>query len=1014
MLVLEPALYLVTGFCSFGALSHLADNNLPRMRRTQLLMGVLCLFMVIANLATLRMFAADGLDAFLPAARVNWAAVGAVYLCLLWFIALYTGVQPRWLLGSLSAVFVATWCFNWVEPFTLQFNARPTLQSIELPWGEHWKRAVGRSHPGAMAFLFAIVCSIGYGVYALRNMERRPGRGWVILGLGLFAFSTALATPSRLGVLDIPPPGAFFLPLTLMAFSLALQTEARALLALNQMLIDQLPTNIYVRDLAGRIMFVNQAYARSNGVDAARIQGLTPEAVWPGGRGATLRARDREVLQAMAMVEVEEVVDIDEQPHHFLVQRFPIRLPSGGVIGVAGVAADITDHKQMEHALRVLSADLERQVEERTHALVAQAHDLREAKERAEDAAASKGQFLANMSHEIRTPINAITGMAYLAEKSAVDAHQRDQLHKIQRAAQHLLGLLNDILDFSKVEAGKLDIETIDFALDQVLQNLATVVAGKAAAKGLELIVHVEPDVPLQLRGDPLRLGQVLINYATNAIKFTDHGQVRVRVHMVERGADDVLLRCEVHDTGIGLTPEEQGRLFQSFSQADGSTTRRFGGTGLGLAISKSLAGLMGGEVGVESTPGQGSQFWFTARLRIGTAAPARPVTAPVDSSAFASLRGFHVLLAEDNELNQEIACALLHEVGITVDVARDGRAALEMAATARHALVLMDMQMPEMDGVQATRAIRRHATSAELPIIAMTANAMAVDRARCLDAGMDDFLTKPIEPVQLWHCLQRWLAGRQPHTAGAAAPMTPTPVPAAPPATPLPWAGTVEGLDTRRGLRLMGGRLGLYLQLLRSFVQREADAVQRVRRALAQADRASATRAAHTLKGLAANLGAEPLAKAAAALESALDGNAEAAALAAALEMTEHRLASLCAGLAAVLPPESTSDAEPPAQSQSPGQGPASASTAVPRLQHLIALLDGGDGAALNYFRLHRQALEQAFDADLGPVGRDIASYRFDEALAMLRNLDEADTVQATTAGSTPVTEPVRRPLAP
>ncbi len=962
MSVLEPALYLVTGFCAYGALSHVADNNLPRLRQAQVLLGVLCLFVVAGNLATIGMLAATEVPAFVALARINLGMVGAVYLCLLWFIALYTGVQPRWVVWPVSVLFVLAWCLNWVMPHTLQFAAAPTLQSVPLPWGERWTRPVGPAHPGALAFMLGILVLIAYGVHALRAMERRPGRGWVGLGLGLFALSTALAMLARLGVLDIPPPGAFVLPLMLVALSLALQTEARALLALNQMLVDQLPANIYVRDLAGRFMCVNRAYAHANGVDAARVQGRTPESIWPGGHGEELRQHDREVLRSMCVAEVEEVRRVDGEARTFLSRRFPIRLPGGALAGVAGIATDITEHKAMEEALRALSASLERQVDERTRALVAQAQDLQLAKERAEEAALSKSRFLANMSHEIRTPINAILGMGRLALKSATDAVQRDRLQKIQRAAQHLLGILNDILDFSKVEAGRIDLESIDFDLDQVLQDVQTVTAGKAVAKGLTLSVAAEPDVPRHLRGDPLRLGQVLINYATNAVKFTAQGAVTVRVRVAERGADDVLLRCEVHDTGIGLTPEQIGHLFQSFSQADGSTTRRFGGTGLGLAICKSLAALMGGDVGVESTPGRGSQFWFTARLQIGM--PALPDRAPAvdDPAAFAALRGCHVLLAEDNDLNQEIACELLREVGMTVDVAPNGRMAVAMAATRRHALVLMDMQMPEMDGVEAARQIRRQWTSAELPIVAMTANAMAVDRARCLEAGMDDFLTKPIDPGALWRCLLRWLTGRQasaPRAVGGDEPG---------------FALAIDGLDTRRGLRQLAGNTALYLRLLRSFARNEADAAQRVREALARSDPAAAVRVAHTLKGLAGSIGADALAGAAAALEVALAGGADPAACAPGLQATERLLVPLCAAIAAALP------AAPAAP------GGAAPDAAAPGIDHLAALLEDSDSRALDYFEAHRGAFEARCGTDLSTLGREIAGYRFDEALAMLR----------------------------
>ncbi|CAN7280453.1 ATP-binding protein [Pseudorhodoferax sp. LjRoot39] len=948
----------------------MVENNLPRLRQAQWVLAVLCVSIVSGNLLYIGMIGTTDASTFMLLARLNLATIGVLYVCLLWFIALYTDIRPRWVVWPLTAVFAAVWCLNWFAPYTVFFAEQPVLTRVAMPGGGSWTRAIGRTHPGAQIFLLGLVALIGYGAYALRSMQRRPGAWWVGLGLALLTCSTVLAALIRLGLLDGPPLSSVVLPFMLVAFSLALQTEARALLALNQMLIDQLPANVYVRDLAGRFMFVNEAYGRTHGIVPADIQGQTPEAIWPGAFGMRLRQHDSDVLQALTLVESEERRDVDGQERIFLSRRFPIRQPDGAIAGVAGISADITEHKEMEHALRALSADLERQVDERTRALREQALALTEAKERAEDAAASKSRFLATMSHEIRTPINAIMGMGYLALKVAVDARQRDHLLKIQSAAQHLLGILNDILDFSKVEAGRIDIETIDFDLDQVLQNLRTLVAEKADAKHLALTIATTPEVPPHLRGDPLRLGQVLINYATNAIKFTEHGAVDIQVRVAERSGDGVLLRFEVRDTGIGLTPAQIERLFQSFSQADQSTTRRFGGTGLGLAISKNLVELMGGQVGVESTPGEGSLFWFTVRLQIGHAPTEADRQPAVDPARLHALRGFHVLLAEDNALNQEIACALLQEVGITVDVAPNGLVAVQLATTRPYALVLMDMQMPELDGVEATRQIRQQLPDAELPIIAMTANAMAVDRERCMAAGMDDFLSKPIDLEALWQCLLRWLAGRQPATAPPKPPDAPASTPAAD-----HLALHIDGLDAQRGLRLLGGREALYLRMLRDFASSQADAVARMRHALQRQDAAEARRAAHTLRGLAAGIGADPLARLAGELETALATAAPTQELAPLLDATERLLRPLVRALA---------DAVPPAAPAAPTDA-GEASTA-----RLIDLLRDSDPDVLAYFEKHRGPLERALGVDAGGLGRHIAEYRFDEALALL-GVDQA-----------------------
>jgi signal transduction histidine kinase/CheY-like chemotaxis protein len=402
--------------------------------------------------------------------------------------------------------------------------------------------------------------------------------------------------------------------------------------------------------------------------------------------------------------------------------------------------------------------ELEKTVAERTE-------QLRAAKESAEAASRAKSTFLANMSHELRTPMNAIMGMTDLALRHATEPKLRDQLGKVTQASQHLLHVINDILDISKIEADRLTLERVIFKLGEVLENLVSLVGNKATDKGLALRVDLSPDVAhLTLLGDPLRLGQVLLNFVANALKFTEQGSVTVRIRLLDDQPDEVLLRCEVTDTGIGIAPEDQKRLFTAFEQADGSMTRKYGGTGLGLAISKRLVNMMGGEVGVDSQSGSGSTFWFTLRLGKAPTVNGAVLSAPTFSQDSAETRlkaqfaGTCILLAEDEPINQEVSRGLLEDVGLVVDLAEDGVQALELAKQNRYVLILMDMQMPHLNGVDATRAIRALPGYANTPILAMTANAFDEDRQVCIEAGMNDHIAKPVDPERLFETLLKWL----------------------------------------------------------------------------------------------------------------------------------------------------------------------------------------------------------------------------------------------------------------
>ena len=411
----------------------------------------------------------------------------------------------------------------------------------------------------------------------------------------------------------------------------------------------------------------------------------------------------------------------------------------------------------VERMLRQREAELEARVAERTRDLQASQEQAEAARAAAEAANQVKSEFLANMSHEIRTPLNGVIGFAQLALMTTDNPDQRRYVTNIQLASNQLLRLINDILDMSKIEAGKLDLEHIRFDLSGVIQSVATQISPRLTDKGLKLSVNVPRETDIPICGDPLRVEQILLNYANNAIKFTEQGQIGIKVELLDETHTHVTLRLTVSDSGIGMDEPTCKRLFSPFEQADNSTTRRFGGTGLGLAICKQLATMMGGDVGVDSQLGHGSRFWFTLHAE---KAPRTAPDAPIDATAREGgmpHNGKRILLSEDNELNEMLACSILEQLGYVVRVARTGAQALDLWRTEPFDCILMDMHMPVMDGLTATRLIRRETQRPRTPILAMTASARAQDMQECLDAGMDGFISKPFDVSQLTDTLAHW-----------------------------------------------------------------------------------------------------------------------------------------------------------------------------------------------------------------------------------------------------------------
>jgi PAS domain S-box-containing protein len=759
--------------------------------------------------------------------------------------------------------------------------------------------------------------------------------------------------------------------------------------------------------------------------------------------------------------------------------------------GVFAAARDVTERNLMDQVLQEKTAELEN------------------AKVTAEKANLAKSDFLSNMSHEIRTPMNAIIGMSHLALKTELTPRQRDYIKKIRFSSRHLLNIVNDILDFSKIEEGKLTIEHTEFELEKVLDKLANLIAEKTSAKGVELVFDVDRNVPPNLIGDSLRLEQILINYSNNAVTFTEHGEIDIIIRLKEQTDEDVLIYCAVRDTGIGLTEEQMGHLFQRFSQADTSTTRKYGGTGLGLAISKKLAELMGGEVGVDSEPGKGSTFWFTARLGKGvgqqrklslsadlqgkrvlvvddnenacqvlgdllgsmsfnvdqaesgkaaigavdradeqgmpyeivfldwqmpgmdgneTARQLRklslsrmphmimvtafgreevikgaeeagivdvlikPVSpsvlfdslirilggvidgartagdAPTDTfGQLVTIKGSRILLVEDNDLNQEVATELLQDAGFIVDLAENGQIALDKIRAADYDIVLMDMQMPVMDGVAATQEIRKEARFKDLPVVAMTANAMQGDREHCMAAGMNDHVAKPIEPENLWKALLKWIKPQ--HSTAAAAEVKPQAV------QDVDLPSGIEGLDTVNGLLRVLGKKPLYLSMLRKYVAGQKSVAAEILKALDCNFLETAERHAHTLKSVSGTIGATGLQQLAEKLETAIKERHPRDEVNARLDELKMPLEYLITQLEQKLPEERVKTPVTVAPKQI---------KAV--CDKLEAMLTDDDAEAGDVLDANTDLLKAAFPNHYRKIDYGIRSFDFEAALAALR----------------------------
>ena len=723
--------------------------------------------------------------------------------------------------------------------------------------------------------------------------------------------------------------------------------------------VENSPVMVIITDSNGNIEYVNPKFTEVTGYTASEAYGRNPRFLQSGLTNKKLYEDLWRTISAGKEWR-GEIQDRKKNGEIFWesISISVVRNLEGEITHYVGIKEDITARKEAERLLAT-------------------------AKEEAEQANRFKSNFLANMSHEIRTPMNAIIGLTHLTLQSDLNPRQTEYLKKIKSSAQSLLGIINDILDFSKIEAGKLMIEEAPFQLDQVLENLLGLVALRAEDKGLELILKRDDKVPNDLVGDPLRLGQILLNLVQNAIKFTERGKVEVAVTLENMLPDRVSIAFSVSDTGIGIETERMPRLFKAFEQVDSSSSRQHGGAGLGLSICKQLVELMHGELSVKSTLGQGSHFGFVLQLGRQTNKPCMGLTqiAPYDDRCLVSkqLRG-KVLLVEDNATNQLVARELLESFGLQVVIADEGETAMRYLAEENFDLVLMDIQMPGMDGYVATRSIRADKRHARLPIIAMTAHAMEGDKEDCLAAGMNDYLSKPVDPDRLYRVLKDWLV---PGVSQMTRDRTDL-------AEGLAMPESFEGIELAKGLRRIGGNRRLFVKLLNDFYHQYHNCCEQIGQALAEGSIEEAHLLAHTLQGVAGNIGCRELEIATKEMGLAIKRQASQE-IAAAKEKFCIVAKSTFKQLASLLAQWDSQGANVQQWSRMASSGIRNVNLDI--IQELSELLREGDPNANTLLdSLHRAGQQPvtALDEQIQHMQRQVADYNYDEALITLQQLTD------------------------